>query len=110
MSDPGAWLVTTAISIPLVILAVFDLDVARELRAADAIQPSIPFLGQIKGVVYGITLAAVIFAILGILSAVLLVTGLRLLPQPLPLILIYIGCIAASVMVWRLRRWIRSQT
>lgn len=110
MSDPSPWLVTAAVSIPLVVLAAFDVDVARELRKADQIKPAIPFLSQVKGIVYGIVLAAVIFAVLGILSAVLLMTGVRLLPQPLPLILIYIGCISASVMVWRLRRWIRSQT
>ena len=101
------WLFTFALSAPLVALAVYDLDVARELRKAD--RPPLPFLTLVKYVIYGVTIGGIIFAALGIQSIVFLLTGIRLLPPPLPLIVIYVGCIVASLMVYRLRRWIRAQ-
>lgn len=109
MNEAIPWLLTIALSLPLVTLAVYDVDVARELHDADRIKPPIPFLSLVKGIVYGVAIGGGIFALLGIQSAVFLLTGIRLLPQPLPLIVIYIGCIVASLMVYRLRRWIRSQ-
>lgn len=109
MSDALPWMFTVIVSIPLVVFAVFDLQVARELHVFDREKPVIPFLGLVKGIVYGISAAAVIFAVLGIQSAVFLMTGIRLLPQPIPFLAIYFGCIIASLMVYRLRRWIRAR-
>lgn len=109
MSETISWLLIIALSLPLIALAVYDLDVARELHDADRIKPTIPFLTLVKGIVYGVTIGGGLFALLGIQSAVFLLTGIRLLPQPLPLVVIYIGCIVASLMVYRLRQWIRSQ-
>lgn len=106
MIEPISWLILLVLSAPLVALAVYDIDVARELRSAD--RPPIPFLSLVKGIVYGVTIGGCIFAALGIQSAVFLLTQVRLLPPPLPLVVIYVGCVTASVAVYRLRRWIRS--
>lgn len=102
------WLLTIVISIPLVYLAVFDLQVARELRAADY-QPSIPFLGLVKGIVYGVTGAAILAVVLAIASGVFLVWGVRVLPPPIGFLMLYAICISASLAVYRLRQWIRRQ-
>lgn len=112
MSDPSwiATLLALALSVPLIVFAVFDVQVARELRNADAVKPSIPFLGLVKGVIYGVSVGGVIFAIIGIASVLFNVVQVRILPPPVALILIYTGCVSASFTVWRLRRWIRVQT
>lgn len=109
MTDTTGWLLALLIALPLIALAVYDLDVARELRHADRLPPPVEFLRLTKGIVYAVSGAAIIFAVLAMQSAVFLLTGIRLLPAPLPLIAIYVGGILASLAVYRLRSWIRGQ-
>lgn len=105
-----ATLLAIVLSVPLILFAVFDVQVAREFQKADSISPPIRFLGLVKGVIYGVSVGGVIFAIIGIASVLFNVVQVRILPPPVALILIYTGCVSASFTVWRLRRWIRMQT
>lgn len=109
MSDPIPWLVTIALTLPLLLLAVYDVDTARFLRNAERLPPAVELLRLFKDVIYAVTLAAILAAVLGIHSVLFLLTGFRLLPQPIPVVMIYAIAIVASLMVYRLRRWIRSQ-
>ncbi len=110
MTDP-TWevLAILALVAVLVTLAVYDLDVARELRSADLVLPAIPFLSLVKWIVYGATVTVIIAALLGVSSAWFLLTGNRIIPQPFGLIGLVAICIVPSVMVARLRAWIREQ-
>ncbi len=102
-----AWLTTLALTIPLVALAVFDIRVARRVRAAAAIRPRQPFLNLVSIIVTGIAIGATVGAILGIQNVVFNVWGVRLLPPPLPLVAIYVALIAGSLSLIPLRRQIR---
>lgn len=96
-----------AITAPLVALAIYDIRVAIVVRRAERMKPQIPFLTGVKWLIYGVCIGAVSAALLGLNSAVFNLTGLRLIPPPLPFVLIYIAVIAGSVGVYELRLYLR---
>ena len=96
------------ISAPLVVLAIFDIRVARIVRRAERMKPQIPFLTGVKWLVYGVCVGAIMAAALGLNSALVNLTGLRLIPPPLPFLMIYVAVIAGSVGLQLLRQRIRK--
>lgn len=103
----GETLAALLVTAPLLVLFVYDLDVARMVRRAERIRPQIPFLSGVKVLVYAVCVGAAIGVLLGFNSAFLNITGIRLVPPPLPFILIYIAIVSGSAGLLMLRRRIK---
>ena len=101
-------LAALAITAPLVVLAIYDIRVALVVRRAERMKPSIPFLTGVKWLIYAVCVGAVVSAFLGLNTAVFNLTGVRLVPPPLPFLLIYLAVIAGSIGVYVLRRYLRK--
>ena len=102
-----ATLFALLISAPLVILAIDDLRTARIVRRAEQMKPNIPFLTGVKWLVYGVCLGAILTAALGINSALVNLTDIRLIQPPLPFLMLYVAVVAGSIGLRLLRRRIR---
>ncbi len=100
----GEWLTTLLLTLPLVGFAVFDTRLARTLARTAAIRPQSTFLGLFALVVKGIAVGVWCAVALGVASVAFLTTGVRLLPPPLGLVLIYAAVIVASVVLLPVRR------
>lgn len=101
------WIFALVVCVPLAALAWYDWDTAKMVRRAEVKKPAIPFLTGVKLLVYGVVAGSTIAVVLGVNSAVLLLTGLRLLPPPSGFILLYLAVIAGSVGCYFLRRRIK---
>lgn len=101
------WIAVLLLTIPLVVLAAFDIDLARQFLEAAKKEPPIPFLWLVTGIVRGVALAAFIFAVLGIQSVVALLLDVRILPPPLPTFVLYAALVGISIPMFVARRAIR---
>lgn len=96
------------VTLPLVALAIYDIKVALVVRRAERMKPAIAFLTGVKWLIYAVCVGAVIGAFLGLNSAVFYLTELRLIPPPVPFLLLYGAVIAGSVGVYLLRIYLRK--
>lgn len=99
-----AALIVTA---PLLALLVYDLDTARIVRKAERIKPQISLLTGLKVLVYAICVGGCAWVVLGLGSALVNLTGVRILQPPIPFIVIYVAAASSSVGCSLLRRRIR---
>lgn len=99
------WLVVVAAV--LVVAVPFDWWTAARIIAAAVERPRVRFLSFVALVVGACALAASAFGILGIQLLWLAVTGDRLLPPPIPTVIIALGAIVISIPNVLAVRWLR---
>lgn len=97
------FITTVVLGAPLVLLAIFDVSMARRIHRKDY-PPPIPLIRLIRYLVDAIAIGAVCWAVLGIASAVFTATGIRLTPFPISLVLIYVAATAGSLALIPLKR------
>jgi hypothetical protein len=86
-----------AVALVLIVLTPFDIYVAWRLSVLAMQKPRIPSLTGAALRSVAIAVAGTLFAILGFHSIWFAYTGVRLLPTPVPTLLIVIGAIVISL-------------
>jgi hypothetical protein len=94
------------LAIPLIVLAIRDVHVATMIRQHARVRPQIPFLTRVSAMADAILFAAILFALIGVSTVFVNVVGVRVLPPPWGLVLLYAGMVIASLALHRMGRWI----
>lgn len=93
MNDGWLFVITTILSLA----AAFDWYVAAKFIGAAIERPHIPILNLAALRSIAIAVATTIFGVLGIVSVVFAVYGVRILPVPIPTVLLVTGAIVISL-------------
>ena len=101
-------MIVVLLTLPLLGFALFDAWIAGYLHRVAAEPPRDRLLTVVAYVMDGATIGVACAVVLGIASVVYNLTGARILPPPIPTLLIYGAVIAPSVLAIPLWRYIRS--